>query len=203
MTAVACLTEIALQADSSTSFYARQDSVSSTVMFATFTPRLWRVCFRASILISCQSGMAEGETLSRSAFFQILTSLTVCRTSRSTLQLHSFFLDKLKDSRFTSQISNTQDTMRASSTLFAFAALLTPFVSAELHSDALCVDKIGGQTVYNEAATTAACIAYRNRNTGGEQWDTCPDCVMVSLARKANLDCFLEANTMCRKLSAI
>jgi hypothetical protein len=77
--------------------------------------------------------------------------------------------------------------MRASSTLITIAALLVPFASAELHSDALCVDKIGGQAVYNQAATTAACTAYRNRNTGGEQWDTCPDCVMVSLDRRAKL----------------
>lgn len=26
-------------------------------------------------------------------------------------------------------------------------------------------------------ATQCACTMYRNRNTGGEWWDTCPDCV--------------------------
>ncbi|KAH7066674.1 hypothetical protein BKA63DRAFT_424947, partial [Paraphoma chrysanthemicola] len=30
----------------------------------------------------------------------------------------------------------------------------------------------------NKAATEKACAAYRNRNTGSKQWDTCPDCVM-------------------------
>ncbi|KAG8162005.1 hypothetical protein KVR01_007770 [Diaporthe batatas] len=34
----------------------------------------------------------------------------------------------------------------------------------------------------NNAATDAACIKYRNRNTGKEQWDTCPDCTSGVLA---------------------
>ncbi|KAG8162297.1 hypothetical protein KVR01_008062 [Diaporthe batatas] len=30
----------------------------------------------------------------------------------------------------------------------------------------------------NAAATKKACAAYRNRNTGNEQWDKCPDCTI-------------------------
>lgn len=96
-----------------------------------------------------------------------------------TLHHSPFFLDKLRDSHFTLQLLPTHHTMRAASTVFVVAALLAPFTCADLHSDALCVDKIGGQIVYNEAATIAACKLYRNRNTGGKQWDTCPDCAMV------------------------
>jgi hypothetical protein len=69
--------------------------------------------------------------------------------------------------------------MRTSTALIAFCTLVTFFVSADLHSDAVCFDNIGGQNVYNEAATKAACTSYLNRNTGSEQWDTCPDCTMV------------------------
>jgi hypothetical protein len=64
-----------------------------------------------------------------------------------------------------------------------FAALLTPFVAADLHSDAVCIDTKGGVSVYNEAATKAACGNYRIRNTGGKQWDQCPDCEMVNISR--------------------
>lgn len=32
----------------------------------------------------------------------------------------------------------------------------------------------------NNQATEDACTRYRNRNTGNEQWDTCPDCSTVS-----------------------
>ncbi|KAF6802086.1 hypothetical protein CMUS01_15457, partial [Colletotrichum musicola] len=28
-------------------------------------------------------------------------------------------------------------------------------------------------------ATKKACAAYRKRNTGSKQWDTCPDCTVV------------------------
>jgi hypothetical protein len=60
---------------------------------------------------------------------------------------------------------------------FAFISL----TSAALHNSGLCTDTIGGQNVYNSAATIAACNSYKLRNTGSEQWDTCPDCVMVRL----------------------
>jgi hypothetical protein len=69
--------------------------------------------------------------------------------------------------------------MRTSSTLLGLFALVASFVSADLHSDAVCFDSVGGQNVYNEIATRAACTSYLQRNTGGEQWDTCPDCTMV------------------------
>lgn len=70
--------------------------------------------------------------------------------------------------------------MRSSSTILFLAALATPFVAASLHSDAICVDYKGGVAVYNAGATKAACGNYRVRNTGGKQWDKCPDCEMVS-----------------------
>jgi hypothetical protein len=69
--------------------------------------------------------------------------------------------------------------MRSSSTLVLLSVFVTSFVSAGLHSDGVCFDAVGGQNVYNIAATTAACESYLARNTGGEQWDTCPDCTMV------------------------
>lgn len=69
--------------------------------------------------------------------------------------------------------------MRFSSTiLFAFS--MASFAVADLHYSGLCVDKVGSQNVYNDAATRAACDNYKARNTGSKQWDTCPDCEMVS-----------------------
>jgi hypothetical protein len=69
-------------------------------------------------------------------------------------------------------------------TFFAVIALIAPLASADLHSDAVCFDGVGGQNVYNEAATNAACTSYFRRNTGNEQWDICPDCIMVSVLAK-------------------
>lgn len=66
------------------------------------------------------------------------------------------------------------------SIILSTLALFAPLASASLHNSGLCVDYVGDQAVYNDAATKAACTAYKNRNTGGEQWDTCPDCAMVS-----------------------
>ncbi|KAK3209366.1 hypothetical protein GRF29_69g1545995 [Pseudopithomyces chartarum] len=63
------------------------------------------------------------------------------------------------------------------SALSLFASIAT----ADLHYSGLCVDYVGDQPVYNDAATQAACTAYKNRNTGGEQWDTCPDCAMQTV----------------------
>ncbi|KAF9691742.1 hypothetical protein EKO04_010430 [Ascochyta lentis] len=68
--------------------------------------------------------------------------------------------------------------MRSTSAVLFLATLLAPFVAADLHSDAVCIDTKGGAAVYNEAATKAACDNYKKRNTGGEQWDQCPDCEM-------------------------
>lgn len=70
--------------------------------------------------------------------------------------------------------------MRSTTAIFFLTALVAPFVAADLHSDAVCVDYKGGVAVYNEAATTAACGNYKVRNTGNKQWDQCPDCEMVS-----------------------
>ncbi|KAF2846449.1 hypothetical protein T440DRAFT_458471 [Plenodomus tracheiphilus IPT5] len=75
--------------------------------------------------------------------------------------------------------------MRTSSALVALAALLTPFVTADLHHSGVCVTKTGGQNVYHGEATIAACQAYLSRNTGNEQWDQCPDCAMKNIG---NLD---------------
>lgn len=70
--------------------------------------------------------------------------------------------------------------MRSASAIMLLATLLAPFVAAELHNSAICVDYKGEVAVYNEAATNAACGNYRVRNTGDNKWDKCPDCEMVS-----------------------
>lgn len=70
------------------------------------------------------------------------------------------------------------DTMKFSATAIITVAF-TSFATATLHYNALCVDHVAGQNVYNDKATRAACGNYFMRNTGGEQWDTCPDCGMV------------------------
>ncbi|KAH9866545.1 hypothetical protein J1614_008235 [Plenodomus biglobosus] len=75
--------------------------------------------------------------------------------------------------------------MRTASALLALAAFLTPFVAADLHHSAVCVNRIGGQDVYHKDGTTAACEAYRKRNTGNKQHDQCPDCEMKNIG---NLD---------------
>ncbi|KAI8941990.1 hypothetical protein NX059_000100 [Plenodomus lindquistii] len=75
--------------------------------------------------------------------------------------------------------------MRITSAFVAIAALLTSFVAADLHHSGVCVDKIGGQNVYNKEATAAACAAYLKRNTGENQWDQCPDCAVKNIG---NLD---------------
>ncbi|KAF7908731.1 uncharacterized protein EAF01_004486 [Botrytis porri] len=57
---------------------------------------------------------------------------------------------------------------------------LASFTLADLHSTGICVDYKNDAIVYNSAATIAACTNYRNRNTGSEQWDQCPDCNMIT-----------------------
>lgn len=74
--------------------------------------------------------------------------------------------------------------MRSTSTLIILATLFAPFVAAELHTDAVCIDTKGGAAVYNAAATKAACGNYKVRNTGDKKWDQCPDCEMVSMVQK-------------------
>ncbi|KAL0577470.1 hypothetical protein V5O48_004539 [Marasmius crinis-equi] len=56
---------------------------------------------------------------------------------------------------------------------------------ADLHDFAWCRDlkpaeslKKGGSYVDNNDATRSACHAYQARNTGSNQWDTCPDCTV-------------------------
>ncbi|KAF2996005.1 hypothetical protein E8E13_001457 [Curvularia kusanoi] len=68
--------------------------------------------------------------------------------------------------------------MRSTSAIMLLTTLLAPFVAAELHNSAICVDYKGEVAVYNEAATKAACGNYRVRNTGDNKWDKCPDCEM-------------------------
>ncbi|KAH8680024.1 hypothetical protein BGZ60DRAFT_445442 [Tricladium varicosporioides] len=63
--------------------------------------------------------------------------------------------------------------------IFALSAFIGCAV-ADLHTRALCVDTGDGYMIYNEAATIAACTAYKNRNTGDSQWDQCPDCTYVT-----------------------
>ncbi|KAL0576019.1 hypothetical protein V5O48_005964 [Marasmius crinis-equi] len=69
------------------------------------------------------------------------------------------------------------------SLLVAFGAISGVF--ADLHDFAWCNDyhpaeslKKGPSATDNPDATRAACHAYRNRNTGSNQWDTCPDCTV-------------------------
>ncbi|KAH7408501.1 hypothetical protein DE146DRAFT_629407 [Phaeosphaeria sp. MPI-PUGE-AT-0046c] len=68
--------------------------------------------------------------------------------------------------------------MRTSILTLVLSAFMLRYVHAVLHSDGVCFDIVGGQNVYNEIVTRAACASYLQRNTGGEQWDTCPDCAM-------------------------
>ncbi|KAJ4358838.1 hypothetical protein N0V95_002691 [Ascochyta clinopodiicola] len=68
--------------------------------------------------------------------------------------------------------------MRSTSAVLLLATLLAPFVAADVHSAAVCIDTKGGASVYNEAATKKACDNYKARNTGDKQWDQCPDCQM-------------------------
>ncbi|KAI9931402.1 hypothetical protein ASPWEDRAFT_181282 [Aspergillus wentii DTO 134E9] len=59
--------------------------------------------------------------------------------------------------------------------LFLFASLAV----ADLHNTGVCINSGGkGVNVYNRDATEKACTAYKNRNTGSKQWDTCPDCTI-------------------------
>ncbi|PWY83998.1 hypothetical protein BO83DRAFT_384436 [Aspergillus eucalypticola CBS 122712] len=60
-------------------------------------------------------------------------------------------------------------------TVFATGAL------ADLHYTGLCYDSPGKDVkVFNKAATEKACASYKNRNTGSQQWDQCPDCTVLS-----------------------
>ncbi|KAF9874877.1 hypothetical protein CkaCkLH20_07571 [Colletotrichum karsti] len=53
-------------------------------------------------------------------------------------------------------------------------------VAANLHLYAYCADRvfegINESNPENNDATQVACDKYKARNTGTQQWDTCPDC---------------------------
>ncbi|CAI7612907.1 unnamed protein product [Penicillium glandicola] len=55
-------------------------------------------------------------------------------------------------------------------------------VLADLHNFCACGKRTGSNAVqgaywdFNTDATTTACTRYRNRNTGDNAWDQCPDC---------------------------
>ncbi|KAJ5205917.1 hypothetical protein N7491_003459 [Penicillium cf. griseofulvum] len=58
-------------------------------------------------------------------------------------------------------------------------AALAAGAFADIHTQGVCIDTPGkGVEVYNRAATEKACGAYKNRNTGSNQWDQCPDCTI-------------------------
>ncbi|BCS23591.1 uncharacterized protein APUU_40035A [Aspergillus puulaauensis] len=69
--------------------------------------------------------------------------------------------------------------MKFTSHSLIFAALAAGVV-ADLHTQGVCIDTPGEGVVYNRDATEKACEAYKNRNTGSEQWDTCPDCTVLN-----------------------
>ncbi|TLD09547.1 hypothetical protein PspLS_11857 [Pyricularia sp. CBS 133598] len=75
--------------------------------------------------------------------------------------------------------------------------------SARLHSAAVCVQNrsygsTGNGTPYglsygsfadyeiDTAATQCACIFYKNRHSGNNQWDSCPDCVFDGIQCLSN-----------------
>jgi hypothetical protein len=60
--------------------------------------------------------------------------------------------------------------------------------AADLHTRLICLNYgssvLGPGTstaATNDPATIAACNAYRRRNTGTKQWDTCPDCTVIQV----------------------
>ncbi|KAF4965143.1 hypothetical protein FSARC_7010 [Fusarium sarcochroum] len=76
--------------------------------------------------------------------------------------------------------------------IITLALMAVGSVHAALHKSAACVSNrvsspVGGtpfspsnnwQTTYEvlTGATECACNKYKQRNTGSEKWDTCPDC---------------------------
>ncbi|KAJ0163070.1 hypothetical protein CTA2_3559 [Colletotrichum tanaceti] len=87
-------------------------------------------------------------------------------------------------------------------TLISVAAL-TGVAVAKLHSAAVCITarktgSTGNGTPYGITygsytnyeilldATKCACNYYRNRNTGNNQWDKCPDCTFDGLQCNSN-----------------
>ncbi|KAI1406409.1 hypothetical protein F4819DRAFT_440372 [Hypoxylon fuscum] len=62
--------------------------------------------------------------------------------------------------------------------------VLVSRAAADLHNAAACIaardSDIGGYEILPNA-TSCACEHYKNRNTGEEQWDQCPDCTFDDL----------------------
>ncbi|KAF7944104.1 hypothetical protein EAE96_010513 [Botrytis aclada] len=77
--------------------------------------------------------------------------------------------------------------------LFTMALMFWSTI-ADLHISAWCVDfKQEGyikSSPWNDAATQAACAGYKNRNTGRDQWDTCPDCSYEKIVNTSNYICW-------------
>ncbi|XPS70768.1 hypothetical protein M3J09_002970 [Ascochyta lentis] len=89
--------------------------------------------------------------------------------------------------------------------LLHYTSVLVPLIGyavADRHNYAVCVtgrvyEAVGG-TPFSPSqtwaknfeilpdATKCACDAYRLRNTGGEKWDTCPDCTFDGLQCSSN-----------------
>jgi hypothetical protein len=157
------------------------DRVSNTVTVATIAPRLWRASFPCDYFDPKLLGVMKG-AVGEYDFASSYTNRILSHKSIDLSVVSSFALLTFSRSlqQYFSRIISINTTMRTQSSLLALFALIAPFASADLHSDGVCVDVVGGQNVYNGVATTAACTAYLHRNTGGEQWDTCPDCTMVS-----------------------
>ncbi|KAH0438328.1 hypothetical protein CcaCcLH18_03315 [Colletotrichum camelliae] len=63
------------------------------------------------------------------------------------------------------------------STLFLAAIACATGAVANLHTQAWCVTNgLQDNDPKNSDATQAACAQYKQRHTGNEQWDICPDC---------------------------
>ncbi|EQB44549.1 hypothetical protein GCG54_00006280 [Colletotrichum gloeosporioides] len=68
--------------------------------------------------------------------------------------------------------------MQFSTILVAAVACATGAV-ANLHTAAWCISSgLKDSDPKNVAATEAACGAYKERHTGNDVWDTCPDCYL-------------------------
>ncbi|QDS73712.1 hypothetical protein FKW77_003460 [Venturia effusa] len=61
----------------------------------------------------------------------------------------------------------------------AMASALIAGVFADVHQYGLCYYGPASSAGYHEAATKAACAAYKKRNQGTQQWNTCPDCALA------------------------
>ncbi|TGO44906.1 hypothetical protein BELL_2433g00010 [Botrytis elliptica] len=77
-------------------------------------------------------------------------------------------------------------------------ALMFGGTIADLHTRGWCTDfkQVGyiKSTPNNNGATKAACAAYKKRNTGTQQWDTCPDCTPQQLANSPDFICLSPLN---------